>query len=210
MKCINEISKFNGEIDLDTEKEKKQKTPRNKNELELRKQLFLILDTESQLLYLSDITKKGAIKAYFTEELQADIIIKNLYSSLDEFQKSVKILKKLKFTQYRNISNTLDKESIFMQQANELGLDMPDKIMMQIEYPNTFVGNLKNGIQSLKKKKDQGYFSDIILIGEDDFGIEQSFDFTSIIKNIEVAVKKNEDDRYDENEVERNFFEKIR
>lgn len=99
---------------------------------------------------------------------------------------------------------------IFMQQANELGLDMPDKIMMQIEYPNTFVGNLKNGIQILKKKKDQGYFSDIILIGEDDFGIEQSFDFTSIIKNIEVAVKKNEDDRYDENEVERNFFEKIR
>lgn len=134
----------------------------------------------------------------------------NLYSSLDEFQKSVKVLKKLKFTQYRNISNTLDKESIFMQQANELGLDMPEKIMMQIEYPNTFVGNLKNGIQILKKKKDQGYFSDIILIGEDDFGIEQSFDFTSIIKNIEVAVRKNEDDRYDENEVERNFFEKIR
>lgn len=62
--------------------------------------------------------------------------------------------------------------------------------MMQIEYPNTFVGNLKNGIQILKKKKDQGYFSDIILIGEDDFGIEQSFDFTSIIKNIEVAVRK--------------------
>ena len=192
------------------DEEKQHKNTRKKYEIELRKQLFLILDTESQLLYLSDITKKGAIKAYFTEELQADIIIKNLYSSLDEFQKSVKVLKKLKFTQYRNISNTLDKESIFMQQANELGLDMPEKIMMQIEYPNTFVGNLKNGIQILKKKKDQGYFSDIILIGEDDFGIEQSFDFTSIIKNIEVAVRKNEDDRYDENEVERNFFEKIR
>ena len=69
---------------------------------------------------------------------------------------------------------------------------------------------MKNGIQILKKKKEQGYFSDIILIGEYDFGIEQSFDFTSIIKNIEIAVRKNEDDRYDENEVERNFFEKIR
>lgn len=210
MYCQYDNSKLYGEIVLDTEKEKQHKNTRKKYEIELRKQLFLILDTESQLLYLSDITKKGAIKAYFTEELQADIIIKNLYSSLDEFQKSVKVLKKLKFTQYRNISNTLDKESIFMQQANELGLDMPEKIMMQIEYPNTFVGNLKNGIQILKKKKDQGYFSDIILIGEDDFGIEQSFDFTSIIKNIEVAVRKNEDDRYDENEVERNFFEKIR
>lgn len=127
MYCQYENSKLYGEIVLDTEKEKQHKNTRKKNEIELRKQLFLILDTESQLLYLSDITKKGAIKAYFTEELQADIIIKNLYSSLDEFQKSVKILKKLKFTQYRNISNTLDKESIFMQQANELGLDMPEK-----------------------------------------------------------------------------------
>ena len=127
MYCQYENSKLYGEIVLDTEIEKQHKNTRKKNEIELRKQLFLILDTESQLLYLSDITKKGAIKAYFTEELQADIIIKNLYSSLDEFQKSVKILKKLKFTQYRNISNTLDKESIFMQQANELGLDMPEK-----------------------------------------------------------------------------------
>ena len=210
MYCQYENSKLYGEIVLDTEKEKQHKNTRKKNEIELRKQLFLILDTESHLLYLSDIAKKGAIKTYFSEELQADIIIKNLYSSLDEFQKSVKILKKLKFTQYRNISNTLDKESIFMQQANELGLDMPEKIMMQIEYPNTFIGDLKNGIQILKKKKDQGYFNDIILIGEDDFGIEQSFDFTSVIKNIEIAVRKNEDDRYDENEVERSFFEKIR
>lgn len=127
MYCQYDNSKLYGEIVLDTEKEKQHKNTRKKYEIELRKQLFLILDTESQLLYLSDITKKGAIKAYFTEELQADIIIKNLYSSLDEFQKSVKVLKKLKFTQYRNISNTLDKESIFMQQANELGLDMPEK-----------------------------------------------------------------------------------
>lgn len=94
MYCQYENSKLYGEIVLDTEKEKQHKNTRKKNEIELRKQLFLILDTESHLLYLSDIAKKGAIKTYFSEELQADIIIKNLYSSLDEFQKSVKILKK--------------------------------------------------------------------------------------------------------------------
>lgn len=99
MYCQYDNSKLYGEIVLDTEKEKQHKNTRKKYEIELRKQLFLILDTESQLLYLSDITKKGAIKAYFTEELQADIIIKNLYSSLDEFQKSVKVLKKLKFAE---------------------------------------------------------------------------------------------------------------
>ena len=203
-------SKLYGEIVLDTEKEKQHKNTRKKNEIELRKQLFVMFDVKSHLLYLSDIAKKGVIRAYFTDELQADITIKNLYSSLDEFQSSVKLLKKLKFTQEKNVLNILNKESLFMQQTNELGLDMPERITMQIEYSNTLIGNIKNGIQKLKQKKNEGYFKDIILIGEDDSGIEQSFNLTSIIKNIEIPVRKNDDDRYDKNEVECVFFEKIR
>lgn len=64
-------------------------------------------------------------------------------------------------------------------------------------------------MQELKQKRDQGLFTDIIVIGEDDFGIEQSFDFRSVIKNIEINVNKNEDDRYNDKEVEDRFFEKI-
>ena len=122
----------------------------------------------------------------------------------------LKYLKKLKFTQQRNIMNVADNESIFMQQVSELGLDMPDKITMQIEYPNTLIGSLRNGIQNIKKKREQGYFKDIVLIGVDDSGIEQSFDFSSVVKNIEILTHKNEDERYDKEEVERCFFEKIR
>lgn len=69
MYCQYDNSKLYGEIVLDTEKEKQHKNTRKKNEIELRKQLFMVLDAESQLLYLSDITKKGAIKAYFNDAL---------------------------------------------------------------------------------------------------------------------------------------------
>ena len=127
----------------------------------------------------------------------------------EEFQEGVKFLKKVKFTQYRNVVNTLDKKSIFTQQTNILGLDLPDKITMQVEYTDTLIGKVKNGMQELKQKRDQGLFTDIIVIGEDDFGIEQSFDFRSVIKNIEINVNKNEDDRYNDKEVEDRFFEKI-
>lgn len=96
-----------------------------------------------------------------------------------------------------------------MQQTNILGLDLPDKITMQVEYTDTLIGKVKNGMQELKQKRDQGLFTDIIVIGEDDFGIEQSFDFRSVIKNIEINVNKNEDDRYNDKEVEDRFFEKI-
>jgi len=80
---------------------------------------------------------------------------------------------------------------------------------MQVEYTDTLIGKVKNGMQELKQKRDQGLFTDIIVIGEDDFGIEQSFDFRSVIKNIEINVNKNEDDRYNDKEVEDRFFEKI-
>lgn len=210
MYCQYDNSKLYGEVVLDTRKEKQHKNTRKKNEVELRKQLFVIIDSETHLVYISDIAKKGMIKEYLSEELQADVIIKNVYSSLDEFQDAIKYLKKLKFTQQRNIMNVVDNESIFMQQVSELGLDMPEKITMQIEYPNTLIGSLRNGIQNIKQKREQGYFKDIVLIGVDDSGIEQSFDFSSVVKNIEILTRKNEDERYDNEEVERCFFEKIR
>lgn len=203
-------SKLYGEVVLDTEKEKQHKNTRKKYEIELRRQLFVALDAETGLLYLNDISKKGVVKAYLSDELQVDVIVKNVYASLDEFQQSVKKLKRLKFTQYRNILNAIDNESIFMQQVNALGLDMPDRITMQIDYDNTLMGSVKKGIQQIKQKRDQGYFKDIILIGEDDSGVEHSFDFNSVIKNIEILTTKNENERYDKDDVEQKFFEKIR
>ena len=43
-----------------------------------------------------------------------------------------------------------------MQQTNILGLDLPDKITMQVEYTDTLIGKVKNGMQELKQKRDQG------------------------------------------------------
>lgn len=209
MYCQYNNSKLYGDVVFDTENEKQLKNKRRKNEIELRKQLFCAFDIDSQILYINDYTKKGIIKSYVSDTLQKEAIIKNIYSSLEEFQEGVKFLKKVKFTQYRNVVNTLDKKSIFTQQTNILGLDLPDKITMQVEYTDTLIGKVKNGMQELKQKRDQGLFTDIIVIGEDDFGIEQSFDFRSVIKNIEINVNKNEDDRYNDKEVEDRFFEKI-
>lgn len=75
MYCQYDNSKLYGEVVLDTEKEKQHKNTRKKNEVELRKQLFVIIDSETHLVYISDIAKKGVVKEYLSEELQADVII---------------------------------------------------------------------------------------------------------------------------------------
>ena len=210
MYCQYENAKLYGEVVLDTKREIERKNTRKRNEIELRKQLFIIYDIEENLLYLSDMSKKSFVKEYLIDILHTEVIIKNIYASLEEFQNSIKRLKKLKFTQYYNVQNMLGDESIFLKEANALGLDLPNKITMQVEYQNSLIGNIKEGLQKIKYKKEKGYFEDIILIGEDDQGIEQNFNFSSLVKNIVINISKNENEQYDNKEVEQLFFDKIR
>lgn len=58
MYCQYDNSKLYGEVVLDTMKEKQHKNTRKKNEVELRKQLFVIIDSETHLVYISDIAKR--------------------------------------------------------------------------------------------------------------------------------------------------------
>lgn len=210
MYCQHDDAKLYGDIVFDTEKEKKHKNTRKRNEIELRKQLFVVYDIDAKLLFLNDMTKKSFVKEYIADALQVDVGVKNIYASLEEFQESVKSLTRLKFTQIYNIQNTIDEQSLFVKQVNELGLDMPDRMMMQIDYPNTPIGMIRAGLQNIKRKRDAGYFKDIILVGLDDLGVEQSFDFSSIIKNLDISVLKKENERYDEQEVERALLFELR
>lgn len=207
--CQYDNAYLYGDVVYDTSKEIESKNTRKKTQVELRKQLFIAFDVKNKYLYLSDINKKGFLRNYLAETLQCEVVIKNIYASLQEFRQSVKYLKKLKFTQAYNVMNVATSDSIFLQQANALGLDMPNKITMQIEYGNTPVEKIQNGLEIIRNKRKQGFFEDVVLIGEDDEGIEQNFDFRSLIKNVEILINKNENERFDAEQIEKLFLERI-
>lgn len=194
---------------LDGEKDEKQRNPRKKLQVELRKQLFICYDANKKLLYMNDIEKRGFVKHYFSDTLQKTTYIKNIYASLDDFQNSVKTIKQLKFVQEKSIVN-LEPTSIFQRQANIFGLDMPEKITMQVEYGNTPIGSVLKRLQEFEKWKNRGDFESIILVGVNDSSVEESFDFSSIIKAIEVKASKTENGRYDPEFVKSEFLKKIR
>lgn len=174
---------------------------RDRNHIELRKQLFALYDVRSGMLYINDYNKRGFLKDYLGKVLDRGVItIKNIYSSVEEFQASVKFLKKVKFVRERDLMSMLDPDVIFEKKGNIFGLDLPDKYMLQLEY-NTPIEKAKNAIRQLSEKRNKGYFKEIILVGENDEGIEENFNFSTLIQNIEVAVRKNENERYDEEEV---------
>lgn len=194
---------FNGESD------EKELNPRKKPQVELRKQFFVCYDTKTGLLYMNNIEKRGFVKHYISYSVQKEALIKNIYTTLEEFQNAVKVIKTLKFVQERNIMNNVP-NCIFQQQANIYGLDNPEKIMMQVDYGGTPIGQAKNALQSFKKMRDSGEFESIVLVGLDDLDVEQSFDFSSLIQAIEITVEKNENVRYNAEDVRNSFLNRIR
>lgn len=183
-----------------SESKQKENNPRKKSQIECRKQLFVCYDIEKCLLYISDMQKRAFLSNYLEEILGKDVKIKNILKSIEDFQNIVKTLKRVTFIQQRNIMN-ITPDSIFDQVANIYGFDAPERMYIKVDYGNTPISKMKSFIQKLKIKRNVGEFENIIIVGEDDYGIEHSFNFSSIIKSILININKNENGHYSEKEV---------
>lgn len=192
-----------------TPEEKKEANPRKKIQIECRQQLFICFDIKQQLLYMSNMDKRPFLKNYLQEMLQKEVVIKNIIKSLDEFQGVVKSMKSAKFVQVRNIFNCSN-ASIFARTADIYGMDAPERIILKADYGNTPIAVAKGALQNLEQKLRAGEFESIIIVGEDDGGIEQSFDFSSIISTIPINAIKDDNGHYKPEEVQTLFLSEIR
>lgn len=202
------VNMYNEKV-INIDNDLKENNPRKPSQVEMRYQLFICYDMEENILYITDDRKKGFVKHYIYGILQKEVTIGSIFSTIEDFQNNIKGIKNLKFTQIRNVSNSTP-NSIFTQQANILGFDLPEKLVMTLDYGKSPVSIGKKVFQDIKQKRSQGEFEKIVLVGVDDENIEQAFDFSSMIQSIKINVNKNENNRYDEDIVKNEFLKEIR
>jgi hypothetical protein len=182
--------------------EKEISNPRKAHELELKMQFFVCYDKETDTLYISNAERKGVLTKYLKEFYpKDDIRIRERFASIEEFTRRIKILKSIRFVQSRTLHNQ-DLQSIFSRRYDILGVEIPDKITVKIEY-NNLVTRLLNSkkFNELQQLKDTGVYDSISIVGEDADGIETAFDFETLISSIKVNAEQNENYRYDTEEV---------
>lgn len=184
------------DVVVDTTDNSAKNNPRPKTQVEMRNQLFACYDLKRQLLYVSDYQKKSTITDYIEDALQKSAMTKNVLKSLDEFAEAVKLLKSVTFTQRRNLYSITATDSIFNRQASWFGLDLPEQSKLKLDYGTTPIGIAKNTLQNWKRKHDNGEFQDIIIVGVDDAGFENTFNFSTTISSIEIETKRDENYRY--------------
>ena len=197
------------DIVIDTTDNSSKSNPRPKSQVEMRSQLFACYDLQRNLLYVSDYSKKSAITNYIEEMLQKSAIVKNVYKSLDEFSAVVKYLKSVTFTQRRTIF-TSTPESIFQRQANMFGLDLPEYSKLKLDYGSSPVGIVRTALQNWELKRESGEFEDVLIVGLDDAGFESTFNFSTMISNVEIDLARDENDRFNPDSVRTLLLEKLR
>ena len=180
--------------------------PRTKNQVELRYQLFVCYDVDKHFLYLNDMHKHRFVEEYMSFSTQMEFKINNVYASVDDFCNHIKYLRRFKYVQVDNLF--AKSGDVFQNVADMWGRDAPDKIQLEIGYGDIPINKGRPIISRLFRKREQ--FESVIVVGCDDEGMEQTFDFSSVIKRIEISPVKDQDEYYDPIEVRTLLLEKLR
>lgn len=188
---------------FDTEAETQKENPRKKHELEYADQFFACYDAEAKELYLSNTQRKAAIKLLFAESIdpKQKVYVRERLTSVEEFAKVVQAIKRVKYTQTRNLVN-MKPDGLFAQGYNPLGLEMPDKLISTLEYDSgihaaAVIDKLTSLFNSGKTKE----IDSLEILGVDDEGFEQLFSLEKVVKSIPVPIEEDEDGRYDPEQV---------
>jgi hypothetical protein len=184
----------------------KEPNPRRKSQVEPRLQFFACFDTQDHFLYLNDLNRRSFLQQYLSDTVQKEFSINNVYASVEEFCSCVKSIRGFTYTQVDNLYARSGE--IFQQVGDMWGLDLPSRVQLKISYGDIPVHKGKALIDRFSCHKNE--FENVVIIGCDDAGVEQTFDFSSVLKHIQIQPNKDDNEHYDPNEVKTLLLDNLR
>ena len=192
---------------INSETGEREPNPRSKVQIEPRQQFFACYDCMEHYLYMNDLNRRTFLERYLSYTLQKEFRINNVYGSVDEFCDRIKAIRGFQYTQVDDMFG--QGSDLFVQIGNIWGQDLPKKIQLKIAYGDVPIHKGGRQIVDLFSHHKEE-FENVIVIGCDDAGVEQTFDFSSLLKHIIVHPTKDENEHFDSYEVRRLLLEKLR
>lgn len=86
---------------------------------------------------------------------------------------------------------------------------MPSKLQLKISYGDLPIhGGGKGLVDRICRHREE--FEDVVIIGCDESGIEQTFDFSSVLKHFLIQPTKDENEHFEPDEVRELLLAKLR
>jgi len=162
--------------------------PRTIEQIEPNGQLFAVYDSKSSLFYISNLNKKGFIKSFLSEFTDEEIVIKNIYKTIEEFIGQINSLETIKFTGSRDLFNSGG--DILSPLRDIFGYGEPEEFSIEAKYNTPMKATLKREILRLAGYQSAGDIRTMTCIGKDDRGFESVFNTNNFINKINIQLQK--------------------
>jgi hypothetical protein len=181
---------------------------RHIDQAELRNQLFLFYSLRSKQLYTTNLRLKSTVSEYFKQCYGGNVVVCNIYQTLDEFLERVKTINDVRLIARRNLFSELT--DLFQNSTDICGLGGPEQIDIDIKFAKEkLTDQFKDFMHKWLLKRDQGELDKLICVGRDDSEMEQIFNTSTLVSKIEVEASKDKYGMYDPEKVKDGIISKV-
>lgn len=157
--------------------------PRPPEQIELNDQLFVLVDTQKQRVYISDQRRRASVVNWIKNKVSKDIAVKAIIEE-SEFINKIKSIKSISFSVVPNLFNSAS-DSLprhLVEDANGYGAQ---KAKLELFYGNSrLTDQIATKIGEVLKNKYE--FEEITVIGNDDSEMESILNLDEITNTINV------------------------
>lgn len=196
------------DIVIDTSTQQELQNPRTTEQVEPNDQFFAIYDSETAIFYISNLKKKSFITSFLKDFSDQEILIKNIYKSIDEFLGIINSLESIKFTGERNLFSR--DGDLFTSLKNIFGYGEPEIFSIEAKYHTPMKDALKREIIRLAGYQGAGDLKTLVCIGKDEKGFDTVFNTNNFINKISIPLQKDNQSLFPPEEVKEQAVMKLK
>jgi len=167
-----------------------QDNPRKADLIELDEQLFVLIDVQTQRMWISDQRKKGDLRIWLKDKLDKATIVKSIIND-KEFIDKIKSVKEISFSIAPNLFNSSRQDTLSSHLIDDILGFGAEKAKLSLEFNNSKISDkIKSKLRSLIGKKDE--FNDITVIGRSDENLDSTFNLNEITSRVQIDIPTNQ------------------
>lgn len=165
--------------------------PRDPDELELDDQFFVLIDVQSQRIYLSDQKKKYLLIDWLEKKLSKKVSVKSIIDEKDFIDK-IKTLNEISFTLAPDLLNSTSEGVLQKTLVEDIYGFGADKAKLKLIYNNTGIdAKIIEKLNEILRKRVE--FESITVVGRSDENFETVFNIEGITNKVSIEVETSED-----------------
>jgi hypothetical protein len=174
-------------IDTSTPDLKEKDNPRPPEGIEPDEQVFVLIDTLTKRLYISDQTEKAYFLNYLRQNIGTKEILLKPILSEENFIDCIKEVDKLSFTLVPNLLNT-DETTLSGKLSQDILGFGSSYARVELGYRKSKItDNLKTIFRNMVLGKDN--FKEITITGRDSNGFENTFNAKHVVSKVKISVE---------------------